>query len=392
MKQKIKVIQIAHASHSYFAEKKDDDLKKIILNDWYTKTAKQVKKFHPEIDVECWAPEKWNDREEQFLEQGIKFRIFPVTFSPLYALDFSIPMLQELRKEIRKSEKEGHKLVIHLHEYHNLHGLVIASWFNKNKIIGQHHGGSWPIKHLMQTKRYKFVFPLFLLGQVWENKVLKNINSFFVLSKDEIDYLKRVAPESSIKFQTMGIEDEYFEKVDKKMARKKLGLPLDKKIVIFLGRINQVKGVGYLIEAMKELKDVELRIMGFGPQEEEYRKYVKKNNLKNIKFLGGVFGEKKMLYLSAGDVLVLPSSKEGAPVSVMEAMARNLPSVVSDVGGVELMIKNNINGIMIRPRQSEDIVNAVRSVLKWKEKDIRSYAKQYRWKEIIDNTVKEYQK
>ena len=70
---KLKVIHIAHASHSYFAHE-NDDLKKITLNDWYFKTARQLKKFYPEIDVECWAPERTYKKEENWVEEGIASR------------------------------------------------------------------------------------------------------------------------------------------------------------------------------------------------------------------------------------------------------------------------------------------------------------------------------
>ncbi len=64
--------------------------------------------------------------------------------------------------------------------------MLIASFFGKEKLIVQHHGGSWPLKHLKQTRRYKLFFPLFILAQIWENLVLKNVKVFYGLSKDEI--------------------------------------------------------------------------------------------------------------------------------------------------------------------------------------------------------------
>ena len=393
--KKIKVIQIAHASHSFFLTEGENDLKKLILSDWYSKTARQLKKFCPMIEVECWCPEKAYKNEVSFVDSGIKFRIFPAAFSLRYALDFSMAMLKALKNEVKKAEKDKTKLIIHLHEYHNLHGLLISTLFKNQKIIAQHHGGSWPLKHMKETKSYRFFFPFFILGQIWENKVLKNINCFFALSTGEIEYLKSRAPRSRIKFQTMGIEDVYFQELDKKKARKKLNLKTDNKILIYIGRINEVKGIRYLLDAMKKLQNlerlnIELKIIGFGPQDREFREYSKKLNLKNTEFLGSIFGERKLFYLSAADALVLPSSKEGAPVIIMEAMARNLPVIASDVGGVRLMIKDRENGIIIKPRSSREIVKAAEEILKWKKKDIRKHAKVYKWKEIIEKTIKEY--
>jgi glycosyltransferase involved in cell wall biosynthesis len=388
--KKIKVIQLAHASHSVWL-KGQKTLKEMITGDWFSLTAKQIKKFYPEIEIECWSPEKPYKQEQGFSEAGVRYRQFPTTFSPMYGLDFSIPMLKELRKEIKKSKKENYKLIIHLHEYHNLHGLLIATLFKNQKIIAQHHGGSWPMKHVKEVKRYKAAFPAFFLGQLWENKVLKNIRIFYALSPQEIEYLNKIAQKSEVRFQTMGIDDFYFGTIKKNIARKKLKWKPEKKILLFLGRINHIKGMGYLLEAAEKLPEIEIKIIGWDEQE-KYEEEAKSRKLKNVEFLGPVFGKKKLVYLSAADAFILPSTKEGASVSVMEAMARNLPIVTTDVAGMPLMVKTGKEGIVIRQRNPEDIVRAVREIMKWKNKNIKKYAEKYRWKKIIENTVEDYEK
>ena len=388
--EKIKVIQTAHSSESYSLGDGEKDLKKIVLNNWPAKVSRQLKKFYPEIEVECWAPEKRYKRERRYEDSGVLFRFFPTTVALKYALDISIPMIKELKKEIEKSKKEGYKLIIHVHEIHNLHGILIAGLFRNEKVIVQHHGGYWPVKHLKESKMKKWFFPFFLLGQSVENRVLKNVRLYYILSKIEGEYLRKVAPNSKFRLQTMGIEDDFFNIVSKKDARKKLGLPLDKKIVLFLGRIAEIKGLGYLLKAMKDLKDIELKCIGFGPEEQKFKDYIKENNLHNVEFLGGIFGEKKLLYFSAADLFVLPSLKEGAPVTVMESLARNTPIVVTDVGGIPLMIENKREGIIIKQKSEKDIVRGVNEVLKWNDKNVQQYAEKYKWEKIIDDTVEDY--
>ena len=124
----------------------------------------------------------------------------------------------------------------------------------------------------------------------------------------------------------------------------------------------------------------------------KFKQYAEKNNLKNVKFLGGIFGEKKMQWLAACDVLILPSLKEGAPVSVMESLAQNKPVIVTDVGGVRLMLENDREGIIIRQKSSLDIVRAVKKIINKPIKDVRQYANIYKWKKIVDDTVKDYLK
>ena len=386
---KIKTILICPASVSVYM-KGQKTLKQMILDDWDSLTAKEIKKFHPEIEVECWAPEKVMKELQEFNEFGIRYRQFPTTFSPQYGLDLSIPMLKEIKKEIKKAKKENYKLVFHIHEYHQLHGLIIAALFKNANIIGQHHGGSWPLKHLKENKSYRKIFPLFLFGQLLENIFLKNIKIFYPLSQTEIDYLKKIAPNSKIKFQTMGIDDYYFEAADKNKSRKKLNWPKNKKIILFVGRLIPSKGIEYLLDAMKDLKDIELKIIGWGEQE-KYEKYAKEKKLDNVKFLGSIFNRDKLPYLSAADAFILPSCKEGASVSVMEAMARDLPIVTTDIGGMPLMVHNGKEGIVIKQRSSEEIVKGIKEILKWKKKNIKKYAERYRWKKIADDTVKDYE-
>ena len=387
---KIKAVLISHASVSVYM-KGQKPLRQMILDDWYSLTAQQIKKFYPEIDVECWTPERVFKKPQEFKEKNITYRQFPTTFSPKYGLDFSIQMLREMKEEMKRAEKENYKVIFHLHEYHNLHGLMIATLFKKGNIIGQHHGGSWPLKHLKENKKYRFFFPFFLLAQVWEKKVLKNIKYFYALGKEEINYLEKIAPNSKTRFQTMGIEDYYYENMEKDVARKKLKWPLNKKILLFLGRLIPVKGITYLMDAMKDLKDVELKVIGWGDQEQEYKDYAKIRKLENVEFLGSFFYKEKLPYLSGADIFILPSSKEGASVSVMEAMARNLPIITTDIGGMPLMVKNDREGIVIEQRNPKDIVKAVRKILNWKIKNVKKYAERYRWKKIIDDTVKDYE-
>lgn len=388
--QKIKIIHVEHCSHSYFLGAGKTNPDDIVKGSWATQVAREIKRFYPNIDVECWFPEKIEKNTREIEHEGVKLRIFPTTFSPRYALDFSLPMLKSLKMEVKRCKELNIKLILHIHEYHSLHGLSLAWLFRKECMIAQHHGGSWPLKHLKETKNYRKFFPFFIFGQFFENLVLKNIKTFYALSREEINYLKKKAPKSTIRFQTMGIEDTYFEKCNKKTARKKLKLHLNKKIIIYIGRINEAKGIRYLIDAMKELKEVELKIIGYLQKVEEFKEYSEKNNLNNIEFTGGIFGEKKRLYLSAADALVLPSSKEGAPVTIMEALARNLPVVVTNVGGINLMIKNNREGIIIKPKSVEAITKAINKILTWK-KNIRKYAEKYRWDKIIKETVKDYE-
>lgn len=389
--KKIKVIQINTSSSSGLVE----DYKNDIFRNWNAQVGFQVKEKNKDINVECWTIEKEYDKEVIVDKDGVKFRVFPTSFSLRQNMEISMDMIKALKKEIEKSKKERYKLVLHFHEYHAWQVYLILFSIKKDKnirIIAQHHGGRSPFKNMMKYKRFLLFLPGVAFMQFCERILYKKIDLFYSLSDDEDKYLSKIVPKSRIKFQTMGISDEYFKKGDKIKSRKKLKLNQKKKYVLFVGRIKTTKGIKELLDAMKKINDskIQLLLMGQGTDSKKYEDYIKQNKINNVEFLGAKYGEDKLNYLSAADCLILPSHTEGAPVVLMEAIAKNLPVIATRVGGIPKMMKNNREGLII-PVQSEiDIAKSIKNILSWENKDISQYGKKYKWDEIIKNTIKDY--
>jgi glycosyltransferase involved in cell wall biosynthesis len=393
--ENIKVIQLSTVSPSLFLNSGKGDLNKLMSDDWFAQVGKQIKKIYPRIQLECWVQERTYKREKKKEYSGIYFRAFPSIISIRPGMELSIEMIKALKKEIIKTEQENKKLIIHIHEYHSWQTYFILSSLKKQKnvkIIAQHHGGRSPFKNMMKYKRFLFLLPGVMLMQIFENIFFKKIDLFYALGDEEENYLKRIAPKSKIKFQTMGISEEYFEKDDKSKVRRKLGLDIEKKYLLFLGRIKTTKGIKELLDAMKNIKEnnVELLLVGHGQDSDKYIEYSKKNAINNVKFLGAIYGKEKLSYLSACDYLILPSHTEGAPVVIMEAFAKNLPVIATKVGGIPKMIQNNKNGLLINPFSSEEIADAIKNIFKWKKIDVQKYAENYRWNKIIKATIEDY--
>jgi len=387
----MKILQISSASSSHSVENYEED----IYRAWNSKEAYQIKKFYPSLDVESWTIERRYKKEETKIHDGLKFRIFPTIFSKRHGIETSLKIIDALKEEQKKAIEKNEKLVIHLHEHHTWQSYLILLFAKKReniKLISSHHGGRSPLENLKKYKKLAGLLPGILLMQLFERFFFRKVDIFYSETKDETNYLKRVAPKSKVIFQSMGIEEEYFKNEKKELARKKLGLKKEKKYLLFLGRVKTTKGMRELLSAMKNIKEknIELLIVGLGADYEFFKNYAEENKIENTKFLGPIYGDKKLLYLSACDCLILPSYTESCPVSLMEAIARNLPVIATNVGGIPLMIENNREGIIIKPRSSEEITSAIKEILKWKKKDIKQYVDRYRWKSIIDNTVKDY--
>ncbi len=388
----MKTIQINGGSLSLILKNYESD----IFENWYAQVAFHLKKQYPKIAVEAWTPERLYNNEKTKKVRGVKFRIFPTTISIRHSMEISWEMINALKKEAKIFSKKKEKLIIHFHEYHSWQVYLILLLIKKSKnikIIAQHHGGRSPFANLRKYKRLFLAFPVIGLMQLAERFLFRKIDLFYPLSNEEIDYLKKVSPGSKIKFQTMGISEEYFKKIGRKKARKKLGLNLNKKYVLYLGRIKTTKGIKELLDAARELKkDAELLLIGEGVDFEKYKDYAVKNRIKNAKFLGPLYGEKKLLYLSAADCLILPSHTEGAPVVLMEALAKNLPVIATNVGGIPKMIKNKKEGIIINPNKKGEIKKAIKEILLWKPKNLAASAERYLWKKIIKRTLRDYER
>ena len=130
-----------------------------------------------------------------------------------------------------------------------------------------------------------------------------------------------------------GVDVDIFQPGDARAARASLGLPQDVPLVGCPARLHPVKGHKTLLEALKYLSpDVHLALAGDGASEKELRQRTEELGLGHrVHFLGRV--DDMPSFYRALDVCCLPSYAEGLPLSLLEAQACGVSTVVSDVGG-----------------------------------------------------------
>ncbi len=139
--------------------------------------------------------------------------------------------------------------------------------------------------------------------------------------------------------------------------------------LLYVGRLSHEKGLDYLIHAVVDLIQdgfkVKLLVCGGGPEKARMEIISGKLGLDSvIEFLGHVpFGEDLDKVYLRSDIFILPSFSEGVPKVLLEAMAKGLPIIATNVGGIPVIIKNEENGILIQPKSSEAIVHAVKRVI-----------------------------
>lgn len=133
---------------------------------------------------------------------------------------------------------------------------------------------------------------------------------------------------------------------------------------LFLGRISKEKGLEYIYQAFKILKEkhqfpIKFYMAGKGEDEQEYVNKFKDLLGENFFFEGIVFGESKTNLLKKCNVFLLPSFFEGLPISLLEAMAFSEVVITTNVGSIKYVVNDQKNGLFVKTKNSEDIVNAI---------------------------------
>ncbi len=133
--------------------------------------------------------------------------------------------------------------------------------------------------------------------------------------------------------------------------------------LLFVGNLTKVKGVDILIKSLsliKKIEDINLTIIGDGPEFNNLQKLTWKEDLqKFVDFLGVKPPNKIQNDMLKYDCLILPSWSEGTPNVVKEAMACALPIVATNIGGTPELITNNMNGLLFEPGDTKTLAKHI---------------------------------
>lgn len=162
-----------------------------------------------------------------------------------------------------------------------------------------------------------------------------------------------------------GINAKRYAPGDKTAARDRLGLEMNCSWLGIVATLRSWKGHKFLLDALKELNDphVHLAIIGDGPQREKLQQRVIEHGLvKQVLFAGNQ--RDVVPWLQAMDVFVLPSfANEGVSQAVMQAMSVGLPVITTPIGSSSDVIKPGMTGLLVTPKSSKAIAQAVRKLV-----------------------------
>lgn len=258
---------------------------------------------------------------------------------------------------------------------------VLASYLLKKKFVFTYHNSD-----ILYRKLFKLC--------------LRRANVIFLVSQLQKDLIQEHYPELAYKTLIIpnGFDQSKFYVKDQKECRVGLRLPTDKKILLTVGNLLEVKGHCYLIKAMRLIKsqreDVVCIIVGPGPLKQGLSDQVLSLGLeKDIILTGGKPHDEIPLWMNACDLFVLPSLNEGNPTVLVEALGCGKPFVGTRVGGVPEVISSDEYGLLVEPADPEDLAEKILAALdrEWDREAILAYAERYTWENIAKEIMGVYE-
>ncbi len=210
------------------------------------------------------------------------------------------------------------------------------------------HGGDFLFKKGIPT------VPKFILDRIFSYGY-----SVIVLSQKEKDFLSNKYSLSDVKVLPNSVEIGSVLDRDTSSQIEKLD-------ILYIGRITEDKGVEYMLRAFEVLKlngkPFTLHFAGI-PDKTSKIEMFKKVLGDNFVYHGVVSGDKKRDLLTKTNIFILPSFYEGLPMSMLESMAYGLLPVVTNVGSIDTVVTNEVNGLFIDKKSVESIINKVNWIL-----------------------------
>lgn len=277
-------------------------------------------------------------------QEGMKVQIFPCRGR------FDRKTIESIRDFILSQQPN----ILHSHNYKSNFYALAANRKKSTWVVTNH---LWK-RTTLALKVYAYL----------DSLIIRRADKVVAVSEDIANEMTRRGISSEkIHIIDNGINlDRFANKRIYNDRRKSLGLNGTHKIFGTIASLTPEKGQVYLIEAARLVTDKypECRffIVGDGGQRELLEEKTAAFGLtKKVNFTGSRKDVPELLHMF--DAFVLPSLAEGLPIALLEAMAAKVPVIATRVGAIPQLIEDHVSGLLIQPKDSQAIANAIREVL-----------------------------
>ena len=320
-------------------------------------------------------------------------------------------------------EEQIHKLAVYsylpeftcnLENFRKNNGLkydIVFSHYWLSGWVGKYLQQWWQVPHVIMFHTLGAVKNAIGIGEdapelriVTEREAVNDCRRIIVATEREKNELIRHygAPPEKSGIVSCGVNMEQFQPVARAAARQKLGLT-DEKILLFVGRIDPLKGVDQLLKAVPYLNNIKgLRLVIIGGDEHSRSEVEKLQKLSReldiydrVTFQGLIKQEQLPYFYSAADVCVVPSYYESFGLVALESLACGTPVVATDVGDLKNIIRQGETGYVVAENTPQDLADSIASVLSRPPEDmesalfIRASISRYSWANIAEGVISE---
>ena len=232
--------------------------------------------------------------------------------------------------------------------------------------------------------------------------------------KTQLHFLYQ-APEEKITIIPPGVDTSHFYPIPIDEARESIDIPQDERILLFVGRIEPLKGLETLLRAIARLRETgvqcqvphSLMVIGGDPNASGENLTSEMARLQGIcndlglndmvLFLGKRGQDTLPYYYSAADVLIMPSHYESFGMVALEAMACGTPVVASQVGGLAFLVQDGVTGLVVPDGDVEGLAERLTRLLtddalrERLGRQAAAYAREYSWENIVTQLIGVYE-
>jgi glycosyltransferase involved in cell wall biosynthesis len=213
-----------------------------------------------------------------------------------------------------------------------------------------------------------------VLGRLKLEILKRTVDKFISINRDIENELKRLGiPAQRLACIPNGIgannDSAHFSEKEKELVKSELGWGSEIKVVTFVGRLVQAKGIDWLLDVWRDVIRAEglarLLIVGDGPERSSLETQARSLGVNDtVAFVG--YQRQVPRLLAATDIFVLPSRREGMSNALLEAMSQGLPVVVADdeLGGNRAVVDDQLDGYLVQFGDSRSLADSLLQLLR----------------------------